>query len=200
MKITSIKQQVKQAGRYSIFVDGEYSFSLSESALVESGLASGQELSPDEVKKFKQLSSDDKLYQRALRYAAIRLRSRWEMEFYLQRKDAPPHLIEEITGKLEKVGLLDDEALARSMINDRQLLKPTSRRKLQMELRKKRVTDHIIQSVMAESEVDDRTAIKAVIERKRRQTKYQDDQKLMQYLARQGFGYDDIKTALNKNT
>jgi SOS response regulatory protein OraA/RecX len=38
-----------------------------------------------------------------------------------------------------------------------------------------------------------------VIERKRRQTKYQDDTKLMQYLARQGFGYDDIKSALQNS-
>ena len=40
--------------------------------------------------------------------------------------------------------------------------------------------------------------LKELIERKRKQTKYKDDLKLMQYLTRQGFSYDHIKTALNK--
>jgi SOS response regulatory protein OraA/RecX len=35
-----------------------------------------------------------------------------------------------------------------------------------------------------------------LIEKKRLQTRYQDPDKLMQYLARQGFGYDQIKKAL----
>lgn len=39
-----------------------------------------------------------------------------------------------------------------------------------------------------------------MITRKRRQIKYQDNDKLMQYLARQGYGYGDIKTALQTDS
>src|SRR4051812_30584175 len=90
MKISSIKQQVKRADRYSIFVDGKYAFSLSESALLESKIASGQELSKEQVAEFKKLSADDKLYNRTLRYVAMRPRSRWEVEQYLWRKETSP--------------------------------------------------------------------------------------------------------------
>jgi regulatory protein len=200
MKITSIKQQVKRAGRYSIFVDDEYSFSLSENALLESKLASGQELTRQQVEEYKQLSTDDKLYNQALRYVAMRPRTRWEIEFYLSRKDAPPSLSDIILNKLSIIGLIDDQKYAQAFVNDRRLLRPTSRRKITAELRKKHVADADIQAALGEEKSAEQAALQEVIRGKRRQTKYQDDLKLMQYLARQGFGYDDIKTALRSDT
>lgn len=196
MKITAIKQQVKRAGRYSIFVEDKYAFSLSETALLEHKLASGQELTPSQLREFKKLSSEDKLYNQTLRYVAMRLRSEWEVEFYLTRKDASPPLVKEILNKLSIIGMIDDTKLAKAFVNDRQLLRPTSRRKIITELRKKHIAEEIINQVLAERSDTDQPALRAVIERKRQQSKYHDDQKLMQYLARQGFSYGDIKTAL----
>lgn len=196
MKITSIKQQAKRRDRYSIYVDDKYTFSLSEAALLESGLASGQELTKEQVGEYKRKSADDKLYSQALRYVAMRPRSTWEIELYLQRKQASPPLIEQILNKLSLIGMVDDEKLARAFVHDRQLLRPTSRRKMILELRKKNVADEIIERVLEADATAEQAALQAVIERKRRQTKYQDNEKLMQYLARQGFSYSDIKEAL----
>jgi len=196
MKITAIKQQVKQQGRYSIFIEGKYSFSLSEAALLESKIASGQELTAAQVTDYKKLSLDDKVYNQALRYAVMRPRSTWEMESYLQRKKADPLLSQQIVSKLSNINLLNDLEFARSWIANRRLLKPVSHRRLVQELRVKRVPDDIAQQALGEDETDEKDTLKTLIERKRRQTKYQDDTKLMQFLARQGFGYDDIKQAL----
>lgn len=196
MKITGIKQQVKRADRYSVFVEGNYAFSLSESALLESKLASGQELSGQQVKEFKKLSAEDKLYNQTLSYVAMRPRSRWEIEFYLERKQASPTLAESILNKLNVIGLIDDEKLAKAYVNDRRLLRPASRRKMMAELRKKRIADDIIQKVLGSEEVSDSSALAEIVAIKRKQTKYQGNLKLMQYLARQGFNYDDIKAAL----
>jgi regulatory protein len=199
MKITSIKHQVKQKKRYSVFVDGKYAFSLSESALLESKLTSGMEISAGQLRELKKLSDDDKLYNRALNYIALRPRSRWEIEFYLQRKKASPALIESILNKLSIIDLIDDEKFAKAFVNDRRLLRPASRRRLINELRKKHVSNEIIEKAIGNESEDEQVALDAVIEKTRRQTKYQDDQKLMQYLARQGFNYGDIKNALTKN-
>jgi regulatory protein len=199
MKITAIKQQLKVSNRYSVFVDEAYSFSLSETALIESKLHSGQVLTGQDVTSYKKLSQDDKLYTQALRYVAMRQRTKWEVGFYLQRKGADPSLSEIILNKLSIIGLLDDQKFAESYVNDRQLLRPTSRRKIILELRKKRVPNEIIEAMMEVEAVNDTTALSAVITRMRRQTKYQDDMKLMQYLARQGFGYGDIKSALQQD-
>ena len=199
MKITKITQQVKRADRYSVFVDEKYSFSLSEPALLESRLHSGQELTREQVGEFKKLSADDKIYNQTLRYVAMRPRTRWEIESYLTRKGGSPALTEQIVNKLINIDLINDEKFVRAFIADRKLLRPTSRRKLIMELRKKHLDNDVIEAAMAEDTPDEQATLREVILRKRRQTRYQDDTKLMQYLARQGFGYSDIKSALNKD-
>lgn len=196
MKITAIKQQAKRQDRYSIFVEDKYAFSLSESALLESKLASGDELSAGKLKEFKKLSEDDKIYNRTLRYVALRPRSKGEVELYLQRKKVSPDVVEVILNKLSGIDLINDEKFAAAFVGDRRLLKPTSSRKLIAELRKKRVPEEIIEQAVGKEPEDELAALQAVIDRKRRQTKYQDDEKLMQYLARQGFSYGDIKLAL----
>lgn len=198
MKITAIRQQERRKGRYSIYVDGTYGFSLSEIALLESKLAIGQELTGDQIKSYKQLSAEDKMYGNALRYAAMRRRSQWELETYLRRKEASPALARQIVNKLSDLGFVDDEAFARAWVENRRLLRPTSRRKLQQELRAKHVANGIIEQVLRQDQASDQEGLRAVIARKRRQAKYQDDQKLMQYLARQGFGYEDIKAAIQE--
>jgi len=199
MKLTRIVQQEKQKDRYSIFVDGKYSFSLSENALLDAGLAVGQELSQEDVKHWKQASADDKVMGSALRYAAMRLRSVWEMEQYLKRKNASPALAEKILNKLININLLNDEAFAKAWVANRRLLRPTSKRKLQQELKAKRVPEEVINITLAEDEVvNDRAALREMIAKKRNLSRYKaNPMKLMQYLARQGFNYDDIKQAMN---
>lgn len=196
MKITAIKQQAKRPDRYSIFIDGKYSFSLSETALLDAKIASGQNLEKEQVREFKQISADDKIYQQALKYAAMRPRSYGEMEFYLNfKKQASPSLSDSILNKLSNIGLLNDDKFAELFVNDRLLLKPTSLRKLSLELKKKKINQEIIDRVLEGHK--DTSTLNLVIASKRRQKKYQDDEKLMQYLARQGYNYSDIKDALN---
>jgi len=196
VRVTAIKQQAKRTNRYSVFVDGKYAFSLSEAALLESKLHAGKELTKRQIGEYERISKDDKLHNQTLRYVALRPRSKWELETYLEKKKAPPALIKSILNKLSKAGFIDDEQFARAFVNDRRLLKPTSRRRLVAELRKKRIASGIIEKVVGSDAADELAALRATIERKRRQTKYQDDKKLMQYLARQGFSYGDIKQAL----
>ena len=200
MKITRITQQVKQVNRYSVYVDKKYSFSLSETALIKCAIASGQELTEQQIEKYKQLSVDDKAYARALRYVAMRQRTTWEIETYLARKQLAEPLISDIVQRLADLSLLNDAAYAISFVHDRQLLRPTSRRKLILELKKKHISDSHIQAALEAVTVDENDNLRDLITKKRRQSKYQDDTKLMQYLARQGFGYGDIKAAIQAGT
>jgi regulatory protein len=196
MKITNIKQQVKRANRYSIFVDGVYAFSLSESALLAEGLASGQEFGEAELGRLKQASGADKAYGNALRYAAIRPRSEWELETYLHRKQADEVVTAHIMQCLRDLGMLDDRAFAESWVASRRLLKSTSKRRLRMELKQKRVSESIIDKILKADQTDERETLRELVAKKR--ARYADRNKLMQYLARQGFGYDDIKSVVDE--
>lgn len=196
MKVTAIKQQVKKADRYSIFVDGKYTFSLSESELIRTGVHSGQELTKAELEKFRETSKLDKVYGLVLNLVVRRPRSEREIRDYLRRKGHDEEVATTILNKLSTNGLVNDEVFAKSWVENRRLLKPTSLRKLKLELRQKGISDDIITSVLEADETTEIDVLKQIIVIKRRQTKYQDNEKLMQYLARQGFSYSDIKTAV----
>lgn len=199
MKITDIKSQVKRAGRYSVFVDGKYTFSLGELELVNAGLKVGQELTAEELTGLQDTARLDKAYDRALNFIAIRRRSEWEIREYLKRKDYEQEIIGVVLSKLGEYGYVNDEAFATAWVESRRLLKATSKRRLQQELRAKRVADDIIGQVLSDDEADEGEILKELIAKKRQQTRYQDDLKLMQYLVRQGYNYGDIKAALTQD-
>jgi len=197
MKITAIKQQVKRPDRYSVYVDDKFAFGLSEAALLESRLASGQELDKQQLKSLTDTATTDKAYGNALRYVVMRPRSMWEMQTYLRRKKLDEPVAEEIIRKLQNLNLLSDRAFAESWVANRRLLKATSKRRLRLELQQKRVPERIIDEVLMQDETDERSVLLELVAKKR--PKYPDNIKLMQYLARQGFGYDDIKSAIARH-
>ena len=196
MKITDIKAQVKRNDRYSIYGDGKYVFSLSENELLNSGIKINQEYDGEELEKLHLTVVLDKAYDRSLNMISRRPRSIWEMRQYLKQKEYDDNVIDEILNKLSNRKYLDDEKFAEAWVRDRRALKKTSKRRLQQELRAKRVSDTVIQKVLAEDEADEQEILRDLIEKKRTQTRYQDDQKLIQYLIRQGFNYSDIKDLL----
>jgi regulatory protein len=196
--ITAIKQQVKRRDRYSVFVDGKYAFSLSESGLIESRLASGQELDGGQLADLKKAAGLDKAYGNALRYVAMRQRSEWEAQDYFRRKGIDAEAAEQIITRLRDLRMLDDVSFARSWVANRRLLKATSKRRLQLELTQKRVPSDVIDQVLHEDEVDEQDTLRELVAKK--QARYPDRQKFMQYLARQGFGFDDIKTVLGEQS
>lgn len=197
MKITQIKQQVKRADRYSIYLDGKYSFSLGEGELLKLGLHSGQELTEQELTSYRDEGDYGKWFDKTLNLLSYRQRSEWELRDYLKRKKAPEEHVEKILNKLSINGYVDDQQFAKRWVENRRLLKPTSRRKLMMELKQKHISPNIIDKALADDkeQIDEREILKELVEKKR--ARYPDKLKFMQYLARQGYNYDDIKSALN---
>lgn len=196
MKITAIKQQVKRPDRYSVFVDGAYAFSFHDIEIINLKLVVGQEISLEQLAELKSDAVVSKAYNQALNLLSRRLRSNWEMADYLKRKGYEPEQIETILNKLSNFGYLDDEKFAEAWVNDRRAFKSVSKRRLIQELRAKRVKSEVIDKVLMDDETDELEVLKSLVAKKRRLSKYQDELKLMQYLSRQGFGYDDIKSAL----
>ena len=212
MKITDIKQAVRNPNRVNISVDGKYRFSLDIAQITDLGIKIGNEYSDDEVVAFEAESEFGKLYARALEYCFVRPRSSKELRDYLYRKTRTTKLKNKRTGELyEKPGVsqvitqrvfdrlvakghVDDERFARYWIDNRDQRKGASRKKLTMELRAKGVDAALIEQQFADSERSDDDELQKVIAKKQR--RYPDEQKFIQYLMRQGFRYDDIRSAL----
>ena len=195
--ITDIKQQKRSKGRFSVYVDGQYSFALSDLDLGSSGLRVGQEVTAQEIEAFKTGGEESKAYNMAIRYLSVRVRSVKEVRDYLAKKGMDEGLSGGVIQRLERAGLLNDRDFAAAWVADRQLLRPRSRRRLEQELMMKGVSSEDIGVVMGElGQEDELQSLMAVIEKKRRLAQYQEQDKLIGYLARQGYKYDLIKKAL----
>jgi len=207
MKITAVTAQKKDKNRVNIMVDGKYRFSLDIFQYAELGLRVGREYTDDELTAFETESQFGKAYARALEYCLMRPHSAKEMRDYLYRKTRdsrtktgeikkglPTSITTRVFDRLVEKGYINDEKFTLYWVENRSLTKGVSRRKLMAELRSKGVGLSIIERLLSESARSDDDEIQKIIAKKR--SKYPDDQKLMQYLARQGFGYDDIKQAL----
>ena len=196
MKITTIKPAVKTQGRYNIFVDGKYSFSLAEQQLLDLQIKLNQEISEQRLEELKKESDFGKKYARTLELIMRRVRSEKEIIDYGWRKKWEPEETARIIEMLKTKGYLDDKKFTQSWIRSRAALKNISRRKLTVELRQKGISNELIEQVLSESEdYDEHKALKELVIKK--QARYSDRNKFIAYLMRQGFRYDEIKQALN---
>ena len=196
MKITAIKQQVKNPQRVSIFVGGNYEFSLSLDELIKYKLKKDDELSQAELKKFKKLSADGKLRARSLEWLLNRPHSEREFRDYLYRKKAEPEQIDGLVAEFTKKGYLDNAKFA-TWFTELQARRGKSNRAIRAELFKKGIGREAADGVLAEGAGDETERLKAMVAKKQNLSRYKSNpQKLKQYLASQGFGYDLINEEL----
>jgi len=213
LKITSISLQVRDKNRVNVSVNGKYRFSLDYTQIADLGVKVGNEYTEEQLTDLENESQFGKLYMRALEYSLMRPHSQYELTQYLYRKTrdtlaktgsikkgVSKELTERVFDRIIEKGYVNDEAFARYWIENRQLRKGISKRKLQAELASKGVNRSIVESLLSETERSDEDEILKIIEKKA--SRYGDEQKLIAYLARQGFSYDDIKQAIadSKNT
>lgn len=200
MKITAIKAQVKRADRVSVFVDGKYALSLNYSQVLDQKIRTGLEVDNAKLAELKQCSDFGKAYERALNYVTLRPRSEREVRDYARKKQWSPADTEVIVSKLRTRNYINDSNFARAWVESRMAGKKTSARKLKLELKQKGVAEDIIKNALDNAEFADSDALSSLISKKLRLAKYAaDPQKLMLYLVRQGFGYDDVKNALQQS-
>ncbi len=208
MKVTAITSQTKNTHRVNVMVDGAYRFSLDVFQVGELGIRVGKEYSEEELLRLERESQFGKLYARTLEYCLSRPHSTKEVRDYLYKKTRDTRtktgdikkgvtfeVTERVLDRLLERGYVNDEKFALFWIENRHLRKGTSKRKLIAELRAKGIDQSIIERHLTESERNDQTELQKIVIKKRH--RYADEQKFMQYLARQGFSYDDIKEALS---
>lgn len=207
MRVTDISIQAKNPDRVNVMIDGKYRFSLDVYQVGELGVKVGREYTEEELVEFETESQFGKLYSRALEYMLMRPHSARELKDYLWRKTrstkrkdgsvvngASVAITERVFNRLNERGYVNDEKFATWWIENRHLTKGASKRKLMNELRAKGIEPGVIETLLSESDRSDDNELLKVIEKKRK--RYDDEQKLVQYLMRQGFRYEDIVSAL----
>lgn len=212
MKVTGLSVQQRDPNRINVMVDGKFRFSLDIFQVGELGVKIGEEYNDNELIELETESQFGKLYARTLEYCLIRPHSGKEVRDYLYRKTLSKRYKSRKTGELKErpgvsvavtvrvydrlteKGYIDDEKFARYWAENRYQRKGISRRKLQAELTAKGIERTVVEQALSLSDRTDDDELKKVITKRR--SRYPDEQKFIQYLARQGFSYDDIKAAL----
>jgi|JI10StandDraft_1071094.scaffolds.fasta_scaffold06413_15 regulatory protein len=113
----------------------------------------------------------------------------------IEKPGVAREIADRVYERLVEKGYIDDEKFVRFWLENRNLRKGTSQRKLIAELRSKGIEQGIIDALLPSSTRSDSSELQKIIMKKAK--RYDDPKKLMQYLMRQGFSYDDVRNVMN---
>ena len=197
MIVTKIESVTKT--KYKVYVDGQFAFVLYKGELSRFHIAEEQELSQEIYEKIR----IEVILKRAKLRAMHLLNDMWRTESQLREKltrnDYPADIIEAAISYVKSFGYINDYEYARSFIESRKERK--SRREIYMQLTTKGVARDLIDAAFEECyEREDSTeAIRRLLEKKHYDPENatpEEKKKVMAYLVRKGFGYDDIRRTM----
>lgn len=215
-KVTSIQPQ-KDKARFNIFIDGRFAFGLGAEVLLKVNLKVGQELSSEEIEKLKTKDLFGKLYDRALKFIALRPRSRQEVKRYLEIKKKKlegdfgqetslpenfwEQLAEKVLTNLEEKKLVDDESFAVWWCQQRTQFRPRGKRFLKAELRQKGIDEETIERAIG-GQINELESAQKALSKKKNWQKLAPrikKQKIIAFLGRLGFSWETIEKILEKS-
>ncbi len=193
--ITSIKPQ-RSKKRVNIYLDDTFGFGIDLDNFVLLHLKINQELSQKEVEEIIKKAEFQKTLDKLLMFATLRPRSEKEIKDWFKRKEVHESLFEELTNRLRKLELLNDEKFAKWWIDQRMSFKPKSKRIIIQELRIKGISQNIILDAFGETIIDEEKIARDLLSKKMYKWEKLEPkikkQKMSQYLAGKGFGWDVI--------
>lgn len=138
----------------------------------------------------------------SLHQLARRGMSRWELQQVLQRREVDDATATAELDRLESVGLLDDAALAVTLVYTQHTRKGLGRTAIAHELRRRHIDQEIIDDALTEIEDDDERERALELAHKRAgQLRGVDDEtarrRLSGFLARKGYSNDIVRAAVD---
>ena len=147
-QITAIKVNKKRPNRRSIFIDGQFAFTVSEGIFFQHNLEEGGEFSDKQIKELTTADEFDKAKQAAVNLLSYRPRSIKEVSNRLVHKGWNKDLADRVTGELVDKGYLNDEEFAAIFARDKAKNKCLGPVALKSELIKTGVAQKIIEQTI----------------------------------------------------
>lgn len=153
-KITAIAAQAQNSQRVNIFVDESFAIGISLATLARESLFVGMELDAAGWARLEAAALAERAMQAALRFLDTRPRSTAELRGRLRQKAYPPEAIEAALERMHELGLLDDAAFSRYLVESRQRTRPRGSAAIRAELRRKGVERTTIDDALAATDDD----------------------------------------------
>jgi regulatory protein len=203
-QITKIEKQQKNKNRYSIFLNGEYSFSVISDVFTRRKLRIGQSLSEKEIEVLR--IEDEKVRSKiqAYKILARRNNSEKELEDKLKRKGFSQSTIKFTLTDLKQKHLLDDEVFAELFARNRIILHPVGKRQLAFELKHKGISESLIDQTIEKifSEFNEQKLADSLANKKMKTLKNQPPQKIKKklgdFLVRRGFNWEIVQNIFDE--
>ena len=198
--VTSIKPQVRDPERVSLFIDGAFSLGLDRTVADTLGIVVGRHL--DEAALAEILSAEElaKATNTALAFLAWRPRSEGEIIRRLKQGNYPEATIAQVMTRLREWRYVDDEDFARRWVENRTTHRPRGARLLTQELRSKGVDPEVASQVIDEAEIDEYAgALDIASKRFSQMADLESDvrnRRMVGFLSRRGYGFDIIRRVL----
>jgi regulatory protein len=128
--------------------------------------------------------------------------SRWELEQVLARREIEPETAQAELDRLESVGLLDDAALAVTLVYTQHTRKGLGRSAIAQELKRRHIDPLIIEDALEEIADDDELerATELAVKRVGQLASYDDEtakRRLHGFLARKGYDSSTVRQAMD---
>ena len=197
MTVTKIEPVTKS--KYKIYLDGQFAFVLYKGELSRYNIEEEGSLEEAQYQKIR----NDIVLKRAKLRAMHLLTDMGRTESQLRSKLAlggyPEDIVGEAVEYVKSFGYIDDMEYARSFIESRKDKK--SRKELYAALSQKGVEKELIEQAFEEcyGNEDSRAAIEAILQKKKydpRTADHAQTQKILGYLVRKGFHYEDIRQVI----
>lgn len=206
-QISEIKETKR--GRYALFIEGEFAFSLDEDTFVSAALHEEDVLEDWELEDLRKKSDTRKALDKAMDLLALRDHAAGELYQKLCRK-FDPHSAAAAVAKAGELGLLNDESVARRRAAEL-LRKNRSRREISADLSARGIDRALAAAVLEElynagtdpdgeeAENPELTAARALVQRQYlRKLAEGKRQNVAAALARRGFAHGIIRTVLDE--
>lgn len=201
MRITSVERNKKRKDMFSVYVDGEYSFSISEEDFITLNLYEKRDITNEEINHIKEEVNFRRAKSEAVKFLALRLRSEMEVAKKLMEKGFDKNVTQKVTDELKSMGYINDRLYAQKYIYDRAKLKPKSKKLIKFELMAKGISEADIDEVMKDWRPDETVLAESIVRKKfgKYDTRDQKIQKrIYSFLQHRGFGYEVIDTVINR--
>ena len=201
MTITQLQETKK--GRFSVFADGEFLFSVhKDTFLLRPELAVGRQVTVETLEEIRLEDEALSCKEKALTLLEYSSHSAGRLAEKL-RRHYPPETVEQVVQRLRELGLLDDLDYGRRLAADLLNLRGYSLGRVRQTLYQRRLDKETIDQVMGElSEIDQIAPIVALVNKKYLQKlrEPRGREKVAAALQRRGYRYDEIREALSQVT
>ena len=194
--ITDIKPQVNSTSRFSVFIDGEFAFGISDFDLFNLRLCKGDEITEEKMAEIENVFDIDKCKNYAIDLVSRKMYSEKEIRAKMKQKEFSQTAIDSVVDILKEYGYINDEAYA--AIYCEHYMKKYGVKKLEFELKNKGIAPEIIENAVAGVKNDD--TLEELIKKRvaGKELDVKEYSKTVRYFLSKGFEYDKIASILNK--